>query len=255
MVKPMDVPVFVEQGAADLGIAGLDAVGERAADVYEPLLLPFGHCRSQLPRPGDRPQGARWPPWEIQAPGVGTKLFPRLGPSHISGGLWHSSGRTLIYLDMGSRSKLGGPVGWGLNWGRTLPFLGQDYFIPKTRVATSLGRQKTLVGHLAGNSIWPFGKGQWFHPVGNPGAQCLNADFWVRPQEWFPKPFGWAQTLGRRGWGGKTHSCGKPPGNSQGPRGATKGDTQSLGATGETPNGGNFRLGTQGLGAKGTLLG
>jgi ATP phosphoribosyltransferase len=44
-VKPADVPVFVEYGAADLGIAGLDVIREAERDVYEPLSLPFGHCR------------------------------------------------------------------------------------------------------------------------------------------------------------------------------------------------------------------
>jgi ATP phosphoribosyltransferase len=44
-VKPADVPVFVEYGAADLGIAGLDVLREAERDVYEPLSLPFGHCR------------------------------------------------------------------------------------------------------------------------------------------------------------------------------------------------------------------
>jgi ATP phosphoribosyltransferase len=44
-VKPADVPVFVEYGAADLGIAGLDVVREGERDVYEPLMLPFGYCR------------------------------------------------------------------------------------------------------------------------------------------------------------------------------------------------------------------
>ena len=45
LAKPADVPIFVEYGAADLGIAGLDVVREAERDVYEPLSLPFGHCR------------------------------------------------------------------------------------------------------------------------------------------------------------------------------------------------------------------
>ncbi len=39
LAKPMDVPVFVEQGAADIGIAGLDVLRERDADVFEPMRL------------------------------------------------------------------------------------------------------------------------------------------------------------------------------------------------------------------------
>jgi len=45
LAKPWDVPVYVEHGAADLGIVGLDVLRERRLDVYEPLLLPVGYCR------------------------------------------------------------------------------------------------------------------------------------------------------------------------------------------------------------------
>ncbi len=48
LVKPADVPVYVEYGAADLGIVGQDALWESGRDVYEPLLLSFGHCRLVL---------------------------------------------------------------------------------------------------------------------------------------------------------------------------------------------------------------
>ena len=79
LVKPMDVPVFVEQGAADIGIAGLDAVRERAADVYEPLLLPFGHCRLSVAAPIDRPDR----PLRLEiSPRVATK-YPRLAEEYF----------------------------------------------------------------------------------------------------------------------------------------------------------------------------
>jgi ATP phosphoribosyltransferase len=45
LVKPTDVPVYVEYGAADLGIVGQDALWESGRDVYEPLQLDFGRCR------------------------------------------------------------------------------------------------------------------------------------------------------------------------------------------------------------------
>ncbi len=54
MAKPRDVPTYVEHGAADLGICGLDVVRETDRDVYEPLLLPFGHCRLSVAGPADR---------------------------------------------------------------------------------------------------------------------------------------------------------------------------------------------------------
>ncbi len=55
LAKPTDVPTFVEYGAADLGICGLDVLRESGRDVYEPLVLPFGHCRLSLAGPADRP--------------------------------------------------------------------------------------------------------------------------------------------------------------------------------------------------------
>ena len=79
LVKPMDAPVFVEQGAADIGIAGLDAVRERAADVYEPLLLPFGHCKLSVAAPADRPDR----PLRLEiSPRVATK-YPRLAEQYF----------------------------------------------------------------------------------------------------------------------------------------------------------------------------
>lgn len=44
-VKPSDVPVYVERGAADVGIAGKDILAENGAQVYELLDLGFGKCR------------------------------------------------------------------------------------------------------------------------------------------------------------------------------------------------------------------
>ena len=45
LVKPADVPTYVEYGAADAGIAGLDVLMESRADVVQPLALNFGHCK------------------------------------------------------------------------------------------------------------------------------------------------------------------------------------------------------------------
>lgn len=54
LAKPADVPVYVEHGVADLGIVGLDVLREGSFDVYEPLLLPFGHCRLSVAVPADK---------------------------------------------------------------------------------------------------------------------------------------------------------------------------------------------------------
>ena len=44
-VKPSDVPIYVERGAADIGIAGKDILLEYSPDVYELLDLGIGKCR------------------------------------------------------------------------------------------------------------------------------------------------------------------------------------------------------------------
>ena len=44
-VKPSDVAIYVERGAADIGVAGKDILLEHAPDVYELLDLHMGKCR------------------------------------------------------------------------------------------------------------------------------------------------------------------------------------------------------------------
>jgi len=51
VLKPVDVPTYVEYGAADLGIVGKDILLEQEPDVYEPLDLGFGHCRLVVAEP------------------------------------------------------------------------------------------------------------------------------------------------------------------------------------------------------------
>lgn len=45
IVRPSDVPTYVEYGGADAGIVGKDVLLEQESDVYEPLDLGFGACR------------------------------------------------------------------------------------------------------------------------------------------------------------------------------------------------------------------
>ena len=44
-VKPSDVSIYVERGAADIGVAGKDILLEYEPDVYELLDLDLGKCR------------------------------------------------------------------------------------------------------------------------------------------------------------------------------------------------------------------
>lgn len=73
-VKPTDVPTFVEYGAADLGVCGLDTLREGGRNVYESLQLPFGHCRLSVCASSDR---ADLPLRYNNQPRIATK-FPNL---------------------------------------------------------------------------------------------------------------------------------------------------------------------------------
>ena len=44
-VKPSDVPIYVERGVADIGVAGSDILMEYEPDVYTLLDLDIGKCR------------------------------------------------------------------------------------------------------------------------------------------------------------------------------------------------------------------
>ena len=59
-VKPSDVAIYVERGAADIGVAGKDILLEYEPDVYELLDLHVGVCRMAVAaREGFRDDGAR----------------------------------------------------------------------------------------------------------------------------------------------------------------------------------------------------
>lgn len=47
-VKPSDVSIYVERGAADIGVAGKDILLEYSPDVYELLDLNIGKCRMAI---------------------------------------------------------------------------------------------------------------------------------------------------------------------------------------------------------------
>lgn len=70
-VKPSDVAVYVERGAADIGVVGKDILLEQSSDVYELLDLWHG----QMPHGGGRREGrtSRWGTY----PARGTK-FPNI---------------------------------------------------------------------------------------------------------------------------------------------------------------------------------
>ena len=52
-VKPSDVAIYVERGAADIGVCGKDILLEYTPDVYELLDLGIGKCRMAVAAPKD----------------------------------------------------------------------------------------------------------------------------------------------------------------------------------------------------------
>ena len=52
-VKPSDVAIYVERGAADIGVVGKDILLEYEPDVYELLDLEMGKCRMAVAAPAD----------------------------------------------------------------------------------------------------------------------------------------------------------------------------------------------------------
>ena len=64
LVRPTDVPAYVDHGAADLGVVGKDVLWESRGVHYELLDLRFGGCRLVVAVPEESPlQGPEtWPP-------------------------------------------------------------------------------------------------------------------------------------------------------------------------------------------------
>ena len=52
-VKPVDVAIYVERGAADIGVVGKDIIMETEPNVYELLDLQTGNCNMAVAAPAD----------------------------------------------------------------------------------------------------------------------------------------------------------------------------------------------------------
>jgi ATP phosphoribosyltransferase len=76
LLKPDDVPTYVEFGAADLGVSGRDVLLERRYDLYQPLDLGIGRCRMVVAGPIER-----GPTPDV--PRVATK-YPRIAAEHYA---------------------------------------------------------------------------------------------------------------------------------------------------------------------------
>lgn len=101
--RASDIPLYVQYGAADLGVTGHDLIMERGSDVYELIDLGYGGCTlvlavlsdSRIQRGIDLPDGAR----------VATE-YPNLAREFFSG-----IGRQVEILTVSGAAELAPRVG------------------------------------------------------------------------------------------------------------------------------------------------
>lgn len=79
LLKPDDVPTYVEYGAADLGVVGRDVLLEREYDIYAPLDLGIGRCQMMVCGPPDGPYPS---PARDRTLRVATK-YPNIAARHF----------------------------------------------------------------------------------------------------------------------------------------------------------------------------
>jgi ATP phosphoribosyltransferase len=75
LLKPDDVPTYVEYGTAELGVSGRDVLRERRYELYQPLDLDVGRCRMVV---AGRPDAV-----VPAVPRVATK-YPRTAAEHFA---------------------------------------------------------------------------------------------------------------------------------------------------------------------------
>jgi ATP phosphoribosyltransferase len=83
LLKPDDVPTYVEYGAADVGVVGRDVLLERDYDLYVPLDLGIGICQMAVAGMKDRPSA----PEDLRPLRVATKF------THIAARHYERQGR------------------------------------------------------------------------------------------------------------------------------------------------------------------
>jgi len=76
-VRDVDVPTYVEYGAADCGVVGLDVLLEAASDVLTPLDLGFGRCRLVVAEPRGAPRR------DVASTLRVATRYPRLAAAHF----------------------------------------------------------------------------------------------------------------------------------------------------------------------------
>ena len=91
-VKPSDVSIYVERGAADIGVAGKDILLEYEPDVYELLDLNMGKCRMAVAaKKGFHDSGERTLKVATKFKNIARKYYASLGREidiiHLNGSI------------------------------------------------------------------------------------------------------------------------------------------------------------------------
>ena len=102
ITKTADVPTYVENGAADIGIIGKDVILESEKDVYELLDLKFGKCHLMMAVPKDKKRATLE---DYSYTRVATK-FP-----HIAEKFFAERGMQMEYIKLNGSIELGPIVG------------------------------------------------------------------------------------------------------------------------------------------------
>lgn len=80
LVKPSDVPTYVEHGVADMGVVGKDTLLEEECDVFEMLDLGFGACRMAVAGFPDKRKA-----WQSRSITRVASKYPKLARSYCRG--------------------------------------------------------------------------------------------------------------------------------------------------------------------------
>ncbi|MBB5336331.1 ATP phosphoribosyltransferase [Pectinatus brassicae] len=102
ITKTADVPVYVEYGAADIGVIGKDVLMETDKDVYELLDLNIAKCHLMMAVPKDKKRANLL---DYANTRVATK-FP-----HIAAAFFNSKGMQMEYIKLHGSIELGPIVG------------------------------------------------------------------------------------------------------------------------------------------------
>ena len=101
LVKPSDVPTYVDHGVADLGVVGKDTLLEAGGPLYEVLDLGFGTCRLCIAGYPDRAQESV----SHATFRVATK-YPNIARSYYG-----EQGRTIEIIELHGSVELGPVIG------------------------------------------------------------------------------------------------------------------------------------------------